>query len=170
MTFRTLIVQGAGSSRQRVKIPLYRGSAIPDSFILGLPSMDAGLHIEPFDATPRTEPHVRRIEDEVELLVLDLDWLRVQLACDDDTIRSLLELYSTRGVELMEAMAAAIAAGDADALRFHAHAFKGISGTIGAQRMHALLSDDACALGSAFSRIEHAFAELLEVIRRQLAA
>lgn len=35
--------------------------------------------------------------------MLDLDWLRVHLECDEDTVRSLLELYTTRGTELIAA-------------------------------------------------------------------
>lgn len=100
--------------------------------------------------------------------VLDLDWLRVNLECDEDTVRMLLELYTTRGSELMTAMAAAVDAADADALRLHAHSLKGISGTIGALRIHALLRDDPTQLVSSFPRVEQAFDELREVIVREL--
>ena len=137
--------------------------------------MDGGTHILHLDVTPCaeacTETRARHLEREeyTELAVLDLDWLRVQLGCDEDTVRQLLELYRSRGAELVAAMSLALAAGDAAALRFHAHALKGISGTIGAQRMHALLQDDASSLGTAFSRIEVAFVDVRAAIDEQLA-
>lgn len=101
--------------------------------------------------------------------MLDLDWLRVSLECDEDTVRMLLELYARRGAELMIAMAAAVDAADTDALGLHAHSLKGISGTIGAQRIHSLLRDDPTQLVSIFPRVEQAFDELREVIALQLA-
>jgi hypothetical protein len=131
--------------------------------------MDVGSQLEYGNAAPCTEPGARVVEAETEPPVLDLDWLRVQLGCDDDTIRSLLELYTSRGAELVAAMAAAITAGDGEALRFHGHALKGISGTIGALRIHALLREDAHTLSSVFPRIEQAFVEVRGLIAQRLA-
>jgi HPt (histidine-containing phosphotransfer) domain-containing protein len=72
-----------------------------------------------------------------------LDLARLEEAFEDDTdgIAELLELALETGVKHRAAIAAGIAAGDAEVVRKAAHGIKGSSGNIGAMEVMALASD-----------------------------
>lgn len=102
-------------------------------------------------------------------LPLDIGWLRRLLPRDEDAVRSVLAMFVGRGIELLADMTADVRSGDMDALRSHAHALKGISGTVGARRLHGRLSGDPALLSRVLPELEQDFAELRGLIERELA-
>src|SRR5690606_9483679 len=88
--------------------------------------------------------HDRRLPREA--LPCDLDDLARNYDDDPDAIRSLLEMFLPRATELVERMESAARRGDHEALRRDAHALRGISGTVRAQRLFARLERDATEL------------------------
>jgi len=95
----------------------------------------------------------------------DLAELARDYDADPEAIRSLLEMFLPRAAELVDSMRTAVREGDRTTLHRSAHALRGISGTVRANRMFARLDPGE---GDAEPDVEAVAAELLQV-RRYLA-
>jgi CheY-like chemotaxis protein len=98
----------------------------------------------------------------------DLAWLRETFDHDEDAVHSLVEMFLVRGPELLTTLQADAASGDVGALRFHAHAFKGVCGAIGAMQLHAWLSREPSELVATLAGLEQAFDELCALLEREV--
>ncbi|MEM9453782.1 MAG: response regulator [Myxococcota bacterium] len=99
---------------------------------------------------------------------IDMEWLRENYDPDDEALRSILEMYIERTVELIGQMKEAIDADDMDALGEYAHALKGMSGTVGANQLLALTAEEPPVVADSIQQIEQALARLRDVLADEL--
>ena len=99
---------------------------------------------------------------------IDMEWLRENYDPDDEALRSILEMYIERTVELIGQMKEAIEADDMEALGEYAHALKGMSGTVGANQLLALTAEEPAVVADSMPQIERALAWLREVLAEEL--
>ena len=98
----------------------------------------------------------------------DLQWLRDNYDTDQEVLRSLVEMFVDRATTLIAQMQASIEADDMDALGRSAHALKGISGTVRANQLFALMSEEPTEIVESMQGIERAFAALRTFFAREL--
>ncbi|MEM9457497.1 MAG: response regulator, partial [Myxococcota bacterium] len=98
----------------------------------------------------------------------DLQWLRDNYDTDQEVLRSLVEMFVDRAATLIAQMQAAIEADDMDTLGRSAHALKGISGTVRANQLFVLMSEEPAELVESMDRIERAFATLRTFFAQEL--
>lgn len=100
--------------------------------------------------------------DEPRPVPFDLKWMRSNYGDNDDMIRSLLEMFVERSAVLLDQMKASAASGDLDALGEDAHALKGISATVGAGEIAALMARPADVIARSMPQVMEAHARLLQ--------
>jgi len=91
--------------------------------------------VEP-DTTVTGDTPVAAVELDVPVAVFARDELLERLGGRSEMIPRFVGLFCKGASSELEGLAAALAADDADGVRRHAHAIKGSSGNIAAQRMH----------------------------------
>jgi len=102
--------------------------------------------------------------------LLDLSRLQDALGDDPELISEILAMYrDTAGTDLM-ALEAAVSSGVADQIVRRAHALKGASGNVGADRMMALAGEiEKAARGGDLRHAAAAFPKLKAVFHETLA-
>ncbi|MCA9654947.1 MAG: response regulator [Myxococcales bacterium] len=115
---------------------------------------------------PRAHPHSAPTAAAPE--VCDLAALRADYGEDDDELRELAEMFVSRARELLDEMAADLAADDHEAFGRHAHALKGITGTIRANAMFELLRAPASEVEPRVPAIEAAFYRVHALFAREV--
>ncbi len=100
----------------------------------------------------------------------DLEWLYDNYDADRTAVRSLVELFVHRAGELLDQLTVATEAGDRQEQRRCAHALKGISGMVRANRMYGLLvaapdeaTDALPELVVAYQELRRFFAQTLGI-------
>ncbi|MCH9682546.1 MAG: response regulator [Deltaproteobacteria bacterium] len=115
-----------------------------------------------FDPTP--DPSPGRGAD----APCDLEWLYDNYDADDSAVQSLVELFLHRASDLLGQMQAAQHAGDLHELQRGAHALKGISGMVRANRMYGLLVAAPDDLDGTLAPLTAAYAELRRFFAKTL--
>ncbi len=101
-------------------------------------------------------------------LPCDLRWLRSNYNTDEQVLLALVRMFLERAEVLVSQMRGAIDAGDMETLGHHAHALKGISGTVRANPLFVLMVEDPPTLVATIDEIERTFGELQEFLTREL--
>ncbi|MEM7159514.1 MAG: response regulator [Myxococcota bacterium] len=147
------------TNKTTVRRPAESGSTTGETDSGERDSAPTDIKRVPTGPSPAAEP---------EELPCDLPWLRHNYAADEAEVRSLIELFIPRATELIDEMVAAHEAGDIEALGRSAHALKGISGTIRANPLFALVSEEPATLAENLPHIQQTFSELLAYFEREL--
>ncbi|MEX1361564.1 MAG: ATP-binding protein [Nannocystaceae bacterium] len=100
--------------------------------------------------------------------ICDLDELRRNYVDDEHELRELAQMFVSRADELLLQMRAALEEGQPDALARHAHALKGISGTVRAWGMFELLQGSPHELASRMDALEQARDRVRALFQRRL--
>ncbi|MEM9456640.1 MAG: response regulator [Myxococcota bacterium] len=98
----------------------------------------------------------------------DLARLREDYAEDDESLRTLAEMFVSRARECIQAMKTAHQTNDEQTYAQEAHSLKGISGTIRATRLHGILAREGGETPSALPEIETEFDEVCGFFVREL--
>jgi len=102
-------------------------------------------------------------------LPCDLTWLRGNYNTDEHVLLALVRMFLERAEVLVSQMREAVDAGDMETLGHHAHALKGISGTVRANPLFVLMVEDPPTLVATMGEIERTFGELREFLTRELS-